>query len=120
MKIKNNLIPNKDTKVFASAAIRPGLSGSYLHNNCFKIFNMNAIYLPIQCNTEKELKELLKIKKISGISISMPFKSSVIKYLDNVEKISKLTNSVNTVHRKSGNYLVIIQIIMVLKKLLVK
>ena len=99
MKIKIN----KDTKIFVSVSKLPGNTGSLLHNYGYKILNINAIYFPIKCNSEKELKNILKIKKFGGISVSSPFKSKVIKFLSSTDKTVKFTQSVNTILRKKNN-----------------
>ena len=96
MKIKIN----KDTKIFVSVSKLPGNTGSLLHNYGYKFLNIDAIYFPIKCNSEKELKNILKIKKFSGISVSSPFKSKVIKFLSSTDKTVKFTQSVNTILRK--------------------
>ena len=49
MKIKIN----KDTKIFVSVSKLPGNTGSLLHNYGYKFLNIDAIYFPIKCNSEK-------------------------------------------------------------------
>lgn len=94
---------NKDTKIFVSVSRNPGSTGSMLHNYGYKLNKINAIYIPIECKNEKDLINILKIKKFNGISVSSPFKSKVIKYLNSINKIVKYTNSVNTILRKNNN-----------------
>ena len=102
MKNKIKFYPNKNTKFFVSVSSNPGTSGSNLHNKCFEIFKINAFYMPIKCNNERELKNIINFKKNSGISVSMPFKKKVIKYLDKIDEIARKTDSVNTILRKRG------------------
>ena len=72
-----------------------------LHNYWFKTYNEDAIYEKKKIE-EKELKELIseiRNGSISGMNITVPFKNSIIKYLDKLSNISEKTKSVNTVYK---------------------
>ncbi len=76
-----------------------------LHNYWFKTHNEKAIYEKKMVE-EKNLKEVIsdiKNGKISGINVTVPFKNSVIQYLDKLSKISEATKSVNTIYKHEGN-----------------
>ena len=71
-----------------------------LHNYWFKQKNINASYEK-QRLEEKNLKNLIlkiKEKKIHGINVTVPFKKSVIPFLDALSIDSKKTQSVNTLY----------------------
>ena len=71
-----------------------------LHNYWFKQKNINASYEK-QKLEEKNLKNLIlkiKEKKIHGINVTVPFKKSVIPFLDALSIDSKKTQSVNTLY----------------------
>ena len=75
-----------------------------LHNYWFKTHNEDAIYEKKKVE-EKELEGLIsdvKNGKISGINVTVPFKNSVIKYLDKLSIISEKTQSVNTIFKSDG------------------
>ncbi len=95
---------NKDTKLYISVSKFPGNTGAFFHNTGYRIKKINAIYLPIACKNEKQLKEILKLKKISGVSVSMPFKGIIGKYIRNKDIISKKTQSINTVLKKNNTF----------------
>ena len=99
MRSKIMKIDNK-TKLYVSVSSNPGNTGSRLHNTCFKLLKVNAIYVPFKCNSIKEVLALIKSDKIFGISVSMPFKKKVYKYLNKVDKYSKLAKTVNTIVKK--------------------
>lgn len=83
-------------KKFISLSKHPGSNGSYYYNNFFKIYNIDATYSSIGTdNLKKELTNQIK-NKISGISISMPFKQEIISYLDVFDKTVEKYNSCNT------------------------
>ncbi len=72
-----------------------------LHNFWFKANNEEAIYEKKKLE-ENELGELvseIKNGNISGMNVTVPFKNSIIKYLDKLSEISEKTQSVNTVYK---------------------
>ena len=75
-----------------------------LHNHWFKTHNEDAIYEKKKVE-ENELEELIldvKNEKISGINVTVPFKNSVIKYLDELSIFAQKTQSVNTIFKSKG------------------
>jgi len=78
-----------------------------LHNHWIKENNINAIYEKKKLN-ENEIKEIVgevKNGKIDGINVTIPFKKSVIPYLDQLSSEASKTQSVNTIYKK-GNKVV--------------
>ena len=75
-----------------------------LHNYWIKENNINAIY------ESKQLKEAsigeviseIKNGKIEGINVTVPYKKSVIPFLDETTVLAKETLSVNTIYKKEG------------------
>lgn len=95
---------NNKVYSFISIAEKPGKVGSVVYNNLFKLKNINATYIPLKVpkkNFEKVIKNI-KLFSINGCSVSMPYKSKVIKYVDKLDSISKQTNSVNTILNKNN------------------
>ena len=73
-----------------------------LHNYWIKQNNIDAIYDKKKLN-ENELYNLIldvKEKNISGINVTVPFKNSVIPFLDELSDESNKTQSVNTIYLK--------------------
>ena len=72
-----------------------------LHNYWLKENNINATYDKKKLD-EKDLKNIIsevKEKKIHGINVTVPFKKSVIPFLDELEILRKVP-SVNTIYKK--------------------
>ena len=70
-----------------------------LHNFWLKRNKIDAIYEK-KCISEKEIPELIESirkKEINGVNVTVPFKNSVIPFLDNLSSEAKKTNSVNTI-----------------------
>ena len=82
----------------------PGTTGSYYYNTFFKIHNIDATYSPVKATVdtfEQTLNEL-KSKGAAGISVSMPFKHLVLKYLDSKSLDVVTYQSCNTVLNTDG------------------
>ena len=76
-----------------------------LHNYWLKENNINAIYDKKKLG-ENELKNIIsevKEEKINGINVTVPFKKSVIPFLDELSPEAKDTQSVNTIYLQNGN-----------------
>ena len=76
-----------------------------LHNHWFKENKIDAIYekKKIEENDLKTVFSELKETKINGINVTVPFKKSVIPYLDELSPEADQTQSVNTVILKNNN-----------------
>ncbi|MDC6469692.1 shikimate dehydrogenase [Candidatus Pelagibacter sp. Uisw_099_02] len=71
-----------------------------LHNYWIKNNNINAIYEKKNLN-ENEIENLIsevREKKINGINVTVPFKKTVIPYLDKLSLEAESTQSVNTIY----------------------
>ena len=72
-----------------------------LHNYWFKENNIDAVY------EKKQVKETdiegiiseIRNGKIEGINVTVPFKKSVIPFLDELDNLAKKTQSVNTIYK---------------------
>jgi shikimate dehydrogenase len=72
-----------------------------IHNYWLKKNNITAIYEKKKIN-ESDLKETIldiKNEKLHGLNVTVPFKRSVIKYLDSITDIAEKTQSVNTIYK---------------------
>ena len=75
-----------------------------LHNKWFKIKKIEAVYDKKQIE-EKDLKEIInKVKNetIDGINVTVPFKKSVIPFLDELTLEANKVQSVNTILKKNN------------------
>ena len=75
-----------------------------LHNYWLKENNIDAIYDKKKID-EKDLHGIiskLKEEKINGINVTVPFKKSVIPFLDELSPEAKDTQSVNTIYFQNG------------------
>ena len=75
-----------------------------LHNYWLKENNIEAIYDKKKLD-EKDLQSIIsevKEEKINGINVTVPFKKSVIPFLDELSLEAKDTQSVNTIYFQNG------------------
>jgi len=76
-----------------------------LHNYWIKKNNINAVYDKKQLN-ESDIEEIItevKNGKIDGINVTVPFKKSVIPFLDKLTPLANETRSVNTIYKEKEN-----------------
>ena len=76
-----------------------------LHNYWIKTNNLNAIYGKLETH-ESDLPELcnsIKKGELDGLNVTVPFKNSIIPYLDILSGNALRTQSVNTVSFNKGN-----------------
>ena len=76
-----------------------------LHNHWFKENKIDAIYdkKKIKENDLKNVFSEFKENKINGINVTVPFKKSVIPYLDELSPEADQTQSVNTIILSNNN-----------------
>ena len=76
-----------------------------LHNFWIKKNNINAIYdkKKLEEIEIKNLIQLIKLNKIAGMNVTVPFKKKVIPYLDNLSFEAEQTQSVNTIILDNDN-----------------
>ena len=75
-----------------------------LHNYWIKKNNIDAIYNKKQIN-ESDIKDIIsdiKNEKIDGINVTMPFKKSIIPFIDKLSFEANKSQSVNTIYLESG------------------
>ena len=99
---------NAGTHIFGvvGAKVNSSLSPS-LHNAKFKENEINSVYIPISAKNVDEACEFVKYLGIRAISVTNPFKESIIPYIDEREETSSIIGSVNTVScfgKKSVGY----------------
>tara|TARA_B100001027_G_C16232995_1_gene315571 strand:- start:454 stop:1245 length:792 start_codon:yes stop_codon:yes gene_type:complete len=73
-----------------------------LHNYWIKKNTLNAVYnkKKLDLSDLENLIKDVKEKKIDGINVTVPFKNSIIPFLDKLSEEAKKTQSVNTIYLK--------------------
>jgi shikimate dehydrogenase len=75
-----------------------------LHNYWIKKNNINAIYEKQKLNEDQLEQYISQVKdnRIDGINVTVPFKKTIIPYLDELSAEAKSTQSVNTIYLKDN------------------
>ena len=68
-------------------------------NAAFRRENVNAVYLPLHAKTLKDLLTCVREVPIHGISVTMPYKESILSHLDNTDSHTTKVGACNTVVR---------------------
>ncbi len=82
---------------FASAAKNPGLTGTFFYNAMFKHHSIESRYEALRISDMLELEKLFAEKQYMGVSISMPYKGAVLKFLTDQTMNVKEHSSCNSV-----------------------
>jgi 3-dehydroquinate dehydratase / shikimate dehydrogenase len=68
-------------------------------NAAFRRENVNAVYLALHAKTLKDLLTCVKEIPIHGLSVTMPYKQSILSHLDNTDSHTTKIGACNTVVR---------------------
>lgn len=68
-----------------------------MHNTAFKTTGINAVYLAFEARDVGGCVEGMKSLGIRGMSVTIPFKSEVLPYLDVVDEMARKIGAVNTI-----------------------
>jgi 3-dehydroquinate dehydratase/shikimate dehydrogenase len=68
-----------------------------LHNRAFEARRLDAVYVPIQAEALEPFLAALPALKLSGFSVTRPYKTGILEHLQEVEEDAALCGSVNTV-----------------------
>jgi len=73
-----------------------------IHNGAFKRMGMNAVYLTFEIENLTEAMIGIRGLGIRGVSVTIPFKTQVAPYLDQVDGIVGEIKAINTISNEGG------------------
>ena len=73
-----------------------------IHNRAFKRLGWNAVYLAFEVKNIEEALRGIRGLGVRGVSVTLPFKTEVIPWLDKVEGLAKKIGAVNTIVNRRG------------------
>ena len=76
-------------------------SKSYFENKFSTEHIQNASYSNFPLESIEEFKSLIKKKTFSGLNITIPYKTSIIPFLNELSEEAKSIGAVNTIHFKN-------------------
>ena len=68
-----------------------------LHNRAFEARDLPAVYVPLQAEALGPFIRALPALRLSGFSVTRPFKTAILEHLQEIEEDAALCGSVNTV-----------------------
>ena len=77
-------------------------SKSYFENKFIKEQIQNAFYSNFPLESIEEFKSLIKKTTFRGLNVTIPYKSSIIPFLDELSEETKSIGAVNTIHFKNN------------------
>ncbi len=75
-----------------------------VHNAAYKTLDLNYVFLTFKVTRVKEALAGLKAINAAGISVTIPHKLEVLKYVDEVDKIAADIGAANTIVNKNGRF----------------
>lgn len=79
-----------------SISIRPGTTGTFFYERAFQRLGIKGSYRALKCESLNEIKAIVDSGEFSGLSISMPFKSQVMVFCNDVDPSTFCGESINT------------------------
>lgn len=93
---------DKNTQLCISISARPSNFGSSLHNAGYQALGLNFIYKACQVSDLAGAIAGVRALGIRGCSVSMPFKESVLPFLDRLDETAQVIGAVNTIVNQDG------------------
>jgi shikimate dehydrogenase len=84
-------------KKFISLSLHPGRTGEYFYNKFFEHLGIDATYESRACDDLVMSLAHAFEEHVDGISISMPYKNQILRYLDDTSGYVNIYQSCNTV-----------------------
>ena len=94
---------NKDTQICISISSDPSNFGTTFHNLGYKTQGLNFLYKAVQVSDLPGAMAGVRALNIAGCSVSMPFKQTVLQYIDALDSSASHVQAVNTVLQKKGH-----------------
>ena len=73
-----------------------------IHNGAFRRMGLNAAYLAFEVKNLAEAMSGIRGLGIRGVSVTIPFKTAIIPYLDQMEEVAEKIQAVNTIFHEGG------------------
>ena len=93
------------TAVFGVAGAPIGHSLSpVMHNAGFADMGVDAIYVPFEATSADDLMALVEVLGVKGLSVTAPFKESILHHVVDADPVGRRTGAVNTLRAEGGGW----------------
>lgn len=96
------MIINKETKIFGSFSKNPGNNGARFFNMAFQENDVNAIYLPVKCDSTEDVFSIIQLMNFAGAALASPHKCNAVDFIDILDEDARKIGAVNTVLVRNG------------------
>lgn len=78
-----------------------------MHNKAFEAAGLDYFYLPIECDKDSlpDILRAIRHMNFAGFAVTKPLKIEIMKYLDDIDPLTKRIGSCNTVVVKDGEFI---------------
>lgn len=73
-----------------------------IHNTSFQEKNLDFVYLAFEVSDPGPAVQGMRALKIRGLSVTIPYKTAVISFLDDIEEVAQKIGAVNTIINDQG------------------
>ncbi len=73
-----------------------------MHNTAYGAMKIRALYVPFCVQNLEEAVNGIRTMNLSGVSVTIPFKSKALRYLDEMDESVRRIGAVNTIVNKEG------------------
>lgn len=93
---------SRDTRLCISMSARPSNIGTRFHNFLYEALDLDYVYKAFAPRDIGDAVAGIRSLGIRGAAVSMPFKQTVIPFLDEVDETARVINAVNTIVNDDG------------------
>jgi len=79
-------------------SLQHSFSKAYFTNK-FKELGIDALYSNLECETIEEIRAVLSNSEMIGYNVTIPYKTAIIPFLDELDPLAKAVGAVNTIKR---------------------
>lgn len=83
-------------------SLKHSFSKTYFENKFKSEKILDASYGLFELKNLEEFKTLIKTYQFSGLNVTIPYKTDIISYLDEIDTTAQKINAVNTIYFKNG------------------
>lgn len=94
---------NENTQIFAVTGWPLKVTSSpLLHNNLYKKYNINSVFVPLPATSINEAIEFSNVVGLKGLAVTVPYKEKILPFLDEIDEMTAAIGSCNTAVRRGG------------------
>ena len=96
------MITTPETKICSSMANPVSLLGCLMYNSAFEHLKLNYVYFAFAVTDIENAIKGMRALNIRGLSVGLPHKIEVMKYLDKIDETAESIGAVNTIINENG------------------